>query len=53
VTEYGGILCHAAIVSREYGIPCVVCVQDATQVIQDGAQLLIDGTTGSIEVLDA
>jgi pyruvate,water dikinase len=53
VTEYGGILCHAAIVSREYGIPCVVCVNDATRLIADGALIRIDGDTGHIEVLEA
>ena len=36
VTEVGGILSHAAIVSREFGIPCVVGAKGAMQVIQDG-----------------
>ena len=48
VTEYGGILCHAAIVSREYGIPCVVCTKDATKLIKDGSTITINGTTGEI-----
>ena len=48
VTEYGGILCHAAIVSREYGIPCVVCAQDATKIIKDGELITINGETGEI-----
>jgi len=50
VTEYGGILCHAAIVSREYGIPCVVCTNDATRIIKDGSTITINGTTGEITV---
>lgn len=50
VTEYGGILCHAAIVSREYGIPCVVCTKDATKLIKDGSTITINGTTGEITV---
>ena len=50
VTEYGGILCHAAIVSREYGIPCVVCAENATQLIKDGETITIDGETGKIEI---
>ena len=50
VTEYGGILCHAAIVSREYGIPCVVCVEHATQKIPDGATITINGETGEIRI---
>ena len=52
VTEYGGILCHAAIVSREYDIPCVVCADDATTVIPDGARIRIDGATGAVTLLD-
>ena len=48
VTEYGGILCHAAIVSREYGIPCVVCAENATKLIRDGETITINGETGEI-----
>ncbi|MFA5659488.1 MAG: PEP-utilizing enzyme, partial [Oscillospiraceae bacterium] len=48
VTEYGGILCHAAIVSREYGIPCVVCAENATRLIKDGSEITINGETGQI-----
>lgn len=48
VTEYGGILCHAAIVSREYGIPCIVCAHDAMKKIKDGSKITINGTTGEI-----
>ena len=48
VTEYGGILCHAAIVSREYGIPCVVCAENATKLIKDGETVTINGETGEI-----
>ncbi len=48
VTEYGGILCHAAIVSREYGIPCIVCAVDAMKKIKDGSTITINGTTGEI-----
>lgn len=50
VTEYGGILCHAAIVSREYGIPCIVCTKDATKLIKDGSTISINGSTGEITV---
>lgn len=51
VTEYGGILCHAAIVSREYGIPCVVCVEGATKRIKDGSTVSVNGETGEIIVI--
>ncbi len=48
VTEYGGILCHAAIVSREYGIPAIVCCKDAMSKISDGQTITLDGTTGTV-----
>ena len=48
VTEYGGILCHAAIVSREYGIPAIVNCHDAMSKIQDGQTITIDGGTGEV-----
>ena len=50
VTEYGGILCHTAIVSREYGIPCIVCAYDAMKKIKDGDLITINGTTGEIVI---
>ena len=50
VTEYGGILCHAAIVAREYGIPAVVCCRDAMSRIKDGQIITIDGSTGEVKM---
>ena len=50
VTEYGGILCHAAIVAREYGIPAIVCCKDAMSRIRDGQTITIDGATGIISL---
>lgn len=50
VTEYGGILCHAAIVSREYGIPAIVNCHDAMSKIQDGQTITIDGSTGEVTI---
>lgn len=50
VTEYGGILCHAAIVSREYGIPAIVSCHDAMKRIKDGQIITIDGGTGYITI---
>ena len=49
VTEYGGILCHAAIVSREYGIPCIVSCTDVMSKIKDGETITINGATGEVE----
>jgi rifampicin phosphotransferase len=50
VTDYGGALCHAAIVAREYGIPAVVNTRVATTTIPDGALVEIDGDQGSVRV---
>ncbi len=50
VTEYGGILCHAAIVSREYGIPAIVSCHDVMSKIKDGQTITIDGSTGAITI---
>jgi pyruvate,water dikinase len=46
----GGILSHAAIVAREYGIPCVVGVTGACDAIPDGVPVVVDGTAGSVLV---
>ena len=48
VTEFGGILCHAAIVSREYGIPAIVSCTGIMNEIKDGEIITINGTTGEI-----
>ena len=48
VTEYGGVLCHAAIVSREYGIPAIVSATGIMNEIKDGETITINGTTGEI-----
>ncbi len=50
VTDSGGLLSHAAIVSREYGIPGVVGCRDATGLIADGTRVAVDGTTGEVVV---
>ena len=52
VMEYGGILSHGAIVAREYGIPAVVNVTAATQRIQSGQRLRVDGDRGVVSILD-
>jgi pyruvate, water dikinase len=48
VTDEGGMTCHAAIVSRELGVPCVVGTREATKLIPDGAEVTVDGKTGSV-----
>jgi pyruvate,water dikinase len=53
VAEAGGMLSHSSIVAREYGIPCVVSVADATVAITEGATLVVDGASGTVLVEDA
>jgi pyruvate,water dikinase len=48
ITDQGGITSHAAIVSRELGIPCVVGTDTATSLLQEGMAVTIDGYTGRI-----
>ncbi len=48
VTDEGGMTCHAAIVSRELGVPCVVGTREATTVITDGMDVTVDGKTGTV-----
>jgi pyruvate,water dikinase len=48
VTDTGGMTCHAAIVSRELGIPCVVGTGDATRQLRDGELVTVDGTHGQV-----
>ncbi|WP_428339326.1 NAD-dependent epimerase/dehydratase family protein [Mycobacterium sp.] len=52
VTELGGPMSHAAVVAREFGIPCVVDVHDATRRLPPGALIEVDGTSGTIRVLE-
>lgn len=48
VTQVGGILSHGAIVAREYGIPAVMAVHDATNILQDGQRVTVDGNRGVV-----
>jgi pyruvate,water dikinase len=52
VAEAGGILSHASIVAREYGIPCIVSVRGACSAIPDGATIVVDGMAGTVVVED-
>lgn len=49
ITEHGGILCHASIVSREYKMPCIVSAKNVTKLIKDGSTIHMNGETGEIE----
>ena len=51
ITDEGGITCHAAIISRELGIPCVSGTRIATKVLNDGDEVEVDATHGKITVL--
>ena len=51
VTEQGGITSHAAIVSRELGIPCVIGTKIATKIFKDGDLVEVNATTGTIKKL--
>jgi len=48
VTDEGGATCHAAIVSRELGIPCIVGTKKATEVLKEGQLITVDGTNGKV-----
>ena len=51
VVELGGVMSHAATVAREYGLPCVSNVDGATWRVRDGDLLRVDGTRGTVEVV--
>ncbi|MFF2508209.1 rifamycin-inactivating phosphotransferase [Streptomyces sp. NPDC058067] len=51
VTEVGGLMTHGAVIAREYGLPAVVGVEQATRLIRDGQRIRVHGTDGYIEIL--
>ncbi len=51
VTDMGGLLCHAAIVSRELGKPCVIGTKFATQILKDGDLVEVDANRGIVKIL--
>lgn len=51
VTEVGGLMTHGAVIAREYGLPAIVGVENATKLIRDGQQIRVHGTEGYIETL--
>jgi rifampicin phosphotransferase len=53
VTEVGGEMTHGAVIAREYGLPAIVGVERATQLITDGQRIRVHGTDGYVELLPA
>jgi phosphoenolpyruvate synthase/pyruvate phosphate dikinase len=51
VTEVGGQMTHGAVIAREYGLPAVVGVENATRLIKDGQSIRVDGAEGYVEML--
>ena len=51
VTEVGGLMTHGAVIAREYGLPAVVGVENATRLIKDGQRIRVHGTEGYIKML--
>src|SRR5204862_7008849 len=51
VTEVGGLMTHGAVIAREYGLPAVVGVENATKLINDGQRIRVNGTEGYVEIL--
>jgi pyruvate,water dikinase len=51
VTEVGGLMTHGAVIAREYGLPAVVGVEQATRLIRDGQRIRVHGTNGYVQIL--
>jgi pyruvate,water dikinase len=51
VTEVGGLMTHGAVIAREYGLPAVVGIENATRLIKDGQRIRVHGTEGYVEIL--
>jgi pyruvate,water dikinase len=52
VTEVGGMMTHGALVAREYGLPAVVSVENATTLLKNGQRIRVNGTKGYVEILE-
>lgn len=52
VTEVGGLMTHGAVIAREYGLPAVVGVENATRLIKDGQRVRVQGSDGYVEILE-
>jgi pyruvate,water dikinase len=51
ITEVGGLMTHGAVIAREYGLPAIVGVENATKLIKDGQRIRLNGTEGYVEIL--
>jgi len=51
VTDEGGISCHAAIISRELGIPCIIGTKTATRRLKDGDQVEVNADRGIVKII--
>ncbi|MCH4888111.1 phosphoenolpyruvate synthase [Acidaminobacter sp. JC074] len=52
ITEVGGLTTHGAVIAREYGLPAIVSVKDATDLIKDGQKIRLNATEGFVEILE-
>jgi len=52
VADQGGLSSHAAIVSRELGVPCVIATKNGTRIIRDGDLLLVDAQKGIVKIIE-
>lgn len=51
VTDEGGITCHAAIIAREMGKPCIIGTKNATRILKDGDFVEVDAENGVVKIL--
>ncbi|HTK20788.1 MAG TPA: phosphoenolpyruvate synthase, partial [Mucilaginibacter sp.] len=51
ITEVGGMMTHGAVIAREYGLPAVVGIQNATTLIKDGQRIRVNGSDGYVEII--
>jgi pyruvate,water dikinase len=52
VTNEGGVTCHAAIISREMKIPCIIATGNATQILKDGDMVEVDADNGVVRIIE-
>ncbi len=52
VTNEGGITCHAAVIAREFNIPCITATGNATELIHDKDMIEVDGDAGLVKIIE-